>query len=45
MTIDRSDIFTLVGLLAIVVGLAIVHPALLLVAVGYVALVNARRVV
>lgn len=33
---DRADALAGFGMLAIIVGLVIVHPALLLVAIGYV---------
>ncbi len=43
MTLDRSDLITVVGTLALIVGLALIHPALLLVAAGYVAIANSGR--
>lgn len=35
MTIDRTDILAACGALAMVIGIGLVHPALILVAAGY----------
>lgn len=45
MTIDRSDLLAVLGVVAIVVGIILVHPALLLIAGGYLAVTYTRRAV
>lgn len=39
--VDRFDALAAVGVLALIVGLTLIHPALLLVAGGYFAVTNA----
>ena len=45
MSLDRTDNVAIAGAVARIVGLFLIHPALLLVAAGYLAVTNTRRAV